>query len=95
MRAGRQLLIKYYVEPDAALLARRAAQYFAEMAGEAVASQDRARIAISGGSTPRPPLSCWPTATSPGIHACPGNTSISTGWTNAACRPEIPRATIV
>jgi 6-phosphogluconolactonase len=53
MRAGRQLLIKYYVEPDAASLARRAAQYFAEMAGEAVASQDRARIAISGGSTPK------------------------------------------
>jgi 6-phosphogluconolactonase len=48
----RTLNIKYYVEPDAAALARRAAQYFAEMAGEAVASNGRARIAISGGSTP-------------------------------------------
>ncbi len=34
-------------------LARRAAQYFVEMVGEAVAGQGRARIAISGGSTPK------------------------------------------
>jgi 6-phosphogluconolactonase len=50
---ARKLRIKYYVEPDAAALARRAAQYFVEMAGEAVASQGYARIAISGGSTPK------------------------------------------
>jgi 6-phosphogluconolactonase len=48
-----KLRIKYYVEPDAAALARRAAQYFVEMAGEAVAGQGRAHIAISGGSTPK------------------------------------------
>jgi 6-phosphogluconolactonase len=53
MRSGRQLRIKYYVEPDAAALAWRAAQYFTEMAWEAVAGRGRARIAISGGSTPR------------------------------------------
>src|ERR1700761_7473071 len=53
MRAGRQLKIKYYVESDPAALARRAAQYFLEMAGEAVAGRGRARIAISGGSTPK------------------------------------------
>ena len=34
-------------------MARRAAQYFVEMAGEAVAAQGSARIALSGGSTPR------------------------------------------
>ena len=50
---SRQLQIKYYVEPDPAALARRAAQYFVEMAGEAVEAQGRARIAISGGSTPK------------------------------------------
>ena len=50
---ARKLRIKYYVEPDAAALARRATQYFVEMAGEAVAGRGRARIAISGGSTPR------------------------------------------
>jgi 6-phosphogluconolactonase len=53
MRAGRQLTIKYYLEPDPAALARRAAQYFVEMAGEAVAAQGRARIALSGGATPK------------------------------------------
>jgi 6-phosphogluconolactonase len=50
---ARILRIKYYVEPDAAALARRAAQYFVEMIGEAVAGRGRARIAISGGSTPK------------------------------------------
>jgi 6-phosphogluconolactonase len=50
---SKTLRIKYYVEPDAAALARRAAQYFVEMIGEAVAGRGRARVAISGGSTPR------------------------------------------
>jgi 6-phosphogluconolactonase len=49
----RQLTIKYYVEPDPAALACRAAQYFVEMAGEAVEAHGRARIAISGGATPK------------------------------------------
>jgi 6-phosphogluconolactonase len=49
----RKLRIIYYVEADTATLARRAAQYFVEMAGEAVAARGRARIAISGGSTPK------------------------------------------
>ena len=49
----KKLHIKYYVEPDAQALARRAAQYFVEMAGEAVAGRGRARIAISGGNTPK------------------------------------------
>jgi 6-phosphogluconolactonase len=49
----RVLKIIYYVEPDAVALARRAAQYFVEMAGEAADARGRARIAISGGSTPK------------------------------------------
>jgi 6-phosphogluconolactonase len=48
-----QLKIVYYVEPDAAALARRAAQHFVEQAERAAAARGRARIAISGGSTPR------------------------------------------
>jgi 6-phosphogluconolactonase len=52
MRKSKKLLIKYYVAPDAAALATRAAQYFFEMASEAVDAHGRARIAISGGSTP-------------------------------------------
>ena len=49
----RTLRIKYYVEPDPAALARRAASYLVEMAGEAAEARGRARIAISGGSTPK------------------------------------------
>jgi 6-phosphogluconolactonase len=47
------LQINYYVEPGPAALALRAAQYFVEMASEAVEDHGRARIAISGGSTPK------------------------------------------
>ncbi len=50
---SRKLRIIYYVEPDAAALARRAAQYFVEMVDEAADAQGRARVAISGGSTPK------------------------------------------
>jgi 6-phosphogluconolactonase len=53
MPMGRHLRVKYYVEPDPDALARRAAQYIAEMIGEAVADRGRASIAISGGSTPQ------------------------------------------
>ncbi len=49
----RKLTIKYYVEPDPAALARRAAHHFVEMISEATEANDRARIAISGGSTPK------------------------------------------
>ncbi len=47
------LKIVYCVEPNATALARRAAQYFVEQAEQAVAARGRARIAISGGSTPK------------------------------------------
>jgi len=50
---ARKLKIIYYVEPNAAALAARSAQYFVEMAEEAVEARGRARIAISGGSTPK------------------------------------------
>ncbi len=50
---SRKLTIKYYVEPDPAALARRAAQYFVEMVSEATEANGRARVAISGGSTPK------------------------------------------
>ena len=47
------LRIEYIVEPDNAALARRTAQHFVEIAEQAVAKRGRARIAISGGSTPK------------------------------------------
>jgi len=48
-----ELKIVYYVEPDAAALARRAARYFVEQVERAVAERGRANVAISGGSTPK------------------------------------------
>jgi len=48
-----KLRIEYCVEPDSEALARRAAKHFVEMAEQAVAQRGRARIAISGGSTPK------------------------------------------
>lgn len=50
---SRKSRINYFVEPDGAALACRAAQYFLEMAQEAVDAQGQVRIAISGGSTPK------------------------------------------
>ena len=50
---SRKLRIIYYVVPDAEALAQRAAQYFVEMVDEAVDARGRARVAISGGSTPK------------------------------------------
>jgi 6-phosphogluconolactonase len=49
----RNLKIAYYVEPDKTALAERAAEYIAAKAEQAVAARGRARIAISGGSTPK------------------------------------------
>lgn len=49
----RKLRINYYVEADGDALARRAAQYFVEMVTEAADARGRARIAVSGGSTPK------------------------------------------
>lgn len=48
-----KLRIEYIVEPDSAALAQRTAQHFVEVAEQAVSSRGRARIAISGGSTPK------------------------------------------
>jgi 6-phosphogluconolactonase len=48
-----KLKVEYFVEPDAAALAARAARHFVEVTEEAVAARGRARIAISGGSTPK------------------------------------------
>jgi len=49
-----KLSIEYFVADDAALLAHRAAQHIVETVEQAVAARGRARVAISGGSTPKP-----------------------------------------
>ena len=52
MTPSRSLRIEYLVVPDAAALARAAADHFVQRARESVAARGRARIALSGGSTP-------------------------------------------
>lgn len=49
-----KLTIRYFVAEGAATLAQRAAQHIVEAVEQAVAARGRARIAISGGSTPKP-----------------------------------------
>lgn len=48
-----KLTIQYFVAEDSASLAQRAAQHMVESIEQAVAARGRARIAISGGSTPK------------------------------------------
>lgn len=48
-----RLKIVYSVAPDAAALAARAARYFAEKSAAAAKANGKARVAISGGSTPK------------------------------------------
>jgi 6-phosphogluconolactonase len=50
---SQRLKIVYCVAPDAEKLAARAAQYFVDQAERAANTRGRARIAISGGSTPK------------------------------------------
>jgi 6-phosphogluconolactonase len=47
------LHISYVVEPDPAALAWRAALHFVELIEEAVAARGKARVAVSGGTTPK------------------------------------------
>lgn len=50
---AKALKVNYYVESDAAALAEHAARHFVVAVETAVAARGRARIAISGGSTPK------------------------------------------
>jgi 6-phosphogluconolactonase len=50
---AKKLTIQYKVLPDAAALAVQAAEEFTQAVEKAVAERGRARIAISGGSTPK------------------------------------------
>ena len=86
MRAGRKLQIKYYVEPDPAALASRAAQYFVEMASEAVEAQGRARIAISGGSTPKAAFELLADSNQPWRNRMPWE-SLDLYWVDERCVP--------
>ena len=82
----RKLRIIYYVEPDAAALAARAAHYFVEMAGEAADARGRARIAISGGSTPRAAFELLGDAEKPWYKRMPWD-KLDLYWVDERCVP--------
>ena len=50
---AKYLQVTYHVHQDGEALARAAAQHFADRVQQAIAKRGRARIAISGGSTPK------------------------------------------
>ena len=80
------LKIKSIVEPDAAALARRAAQYFVEKVESAAASRGRARIAISGGSTPKAAFALMGDAGQPWRARMPWD-KLELWWVDERCVP--------
>ncbi len=83
---ARKLKIVYYVEPNSAALASRTAQYFVEMAEEAVAARGRARIAISGGSTPKAAFQLLADRNQPWYSRMPWD-RIELYWVDERCVP--------
>ncbi len=76
----------YYVEPDAAALARRAAQHLVETAERAVAARGRARMAISGGSTPKAAFALLADPAQPWRARMPWD-QIDLWWVDERCVP--------
>ncbi len=81
-----KLRIEYFVEPDAAALARRAAQHFVEVAARASALRGRARIAISGGSTPKAAFALLADGAQPFRSAMPWE-KLELYWVDERCVP--------
>jgi 6-phosphogluconolactonase len=80
------LKIVYCVEPDAAALATRAARAFVEAAERAVAARGRARIAISGGSTPKAAFALLADAAQPWRARMPWD-KLDLWWVDERCVP--------
>jgi len=83
---ARTLRIIYYVEQDTTSLARRTVQYFVEMAEEAVDARGRARIAISGGSTPKAAFELLGDPSQPWRDRMPWN-NLDLYWVDERCVP--------
>jgi 6-phosphogluconolactonase len=81
-----KLKIEYYVERDAAALAASAAQYFVEKVEQVVAARGRARIAISGGSTPKAAFALLGAASQPWRTRMPWE-KLDLWWVDERCVP--------
>lgn len=78
--------IVYCVAPDAESLAARAAKYFVEQAERAAAARGRARIAISGGSTPKAAFALMADPTQPWRARMPWS-QLDLWWVDERCVP--------
>ncbi len=83
---AQKLRIEYVVEPDAAALAGRAAQHFVEKVNESVATRGHARIAISGGSTPKAAFALMADPKQPWRQQMPWS-KIDLYWVDERCVP--------
>lgn len=81
-----KLKIDYFVEPDTAALAARAARHFVEVAEGAVARRGRARIAISGGSTPKAAFQLLADPSEPWLKRMPWD-KLDLYWVDERCVP--------
>jgi 6-phosphogluconolactonase len=81
-----KLKIEYFVELDAAALAARAARQFVEVTEAAVAARGRARIAISGGSTPKAAFGLLADPAQPWLKRIPWD-KIELFWVDERCVP--------
>ena len=81
-----KLKIVYSVAPDAAALARRAAEYFVEKCAAAAAANASARVAISGGSTPKAAFGLLADAAQPWRAQMPWE-KLDLWWVDERCVP--------
>jgi 6-phosphogluconolactonase len=81
-----KLKVEYFVEPDPESLARRAARHFVEVAAQAAAARGRARIAISGGGTPKSAFELLADPAQPFRAAMPWD-KLDLFWVDERCVP--------
>lgn len=77
---------RLFIASDSAALARRAAREFVEAAEEAVAARGRARIAISGGTTPRSAFELLADPSQPWLARMPWE-RLHLWWVDERCVP--------
>jgi 6-phosphogluconolactonase len=83
---AKDLKVEYSVMPDASALAVRAAEQFTQAAEKAVAERGRARIAISGGSTPKATFALLADAGNPWRTRMPWD-KVEIFWVDERCVP--------
>src|SRR6202008_1369823 len=82
----KKLKVDYLVMPDAKALAARAAEQFTQAAKKAASERGRARIAISGGSTPKEAFQLLADPTQPWRERMPWD-KLDLFWVDERCVP--------